>query len=166
MNLDKQTPSKLKQSSVLINSENSTRKPTEIYHVVKCRSCGCPNEIAESLLTRTNAHFPTRKVPDGLENFLVEFTVNVLKSHPTDYNRFALGYFSNKVGTESGVAQAKINISEAPSLFVKDETSFSSMNNEKESWTKLDAANTKQGKSIFAIELKLRILFNYFNKII
>jgi hypothetical protein len=47
---------------------------------------------------------------------------------------------------DGAIAPAKINVSESPLPVAKTDTRASSLDNEEESWTKLDEANIKQGK--------------------
>ena len=66
--------------------------------VFKCDACGTFNEIKSTEKNIIN-HLK-HKLPDGLENFLVTFTVELLKQQPTDLkqmNEFAYNYFSEKI---------------------------------------------------------------------
>lgn len=60
--------------------------------VFKCESCGSFNEINSS------NNVSIRQVPDGLEGFLINFTVSLLKRNPSslaEMNNYALDYFQN-----------------------------------------------------------------------
>ena len=62
--------------------------------VFKCRSCGTYNEIKNELV----AH--SRRLPEGLESFLIELTVDLLKKDPAnlnEMNNYALDYFNHKL---------------------------------------------------------------------
>ena len=72
--------------------------------VFKCEACGTFNEIKPS-----EKSILKHKLPDGLENFLVNFTVELLKQQPSDLdkmNEFGYNYFSKKIINKTNETQS------------------------------------------------------------
>ena len=73
-----------------------------------CKHCGQNNRInfinqnTSSVATTTTASktskntIKNKKLPDGLEQFLLEFTIDILKKKPNDLKEFGYEYFLNK----------------------------------------------------------------------
>ena len=51
---------------------------------------------AASTVAKGNINSSSKKLPDGLEQFLLEFTIDILKRKPHDLKQFGYEYFLNK----------------------------------------------------------------------
>ena len=78
-----------------MNNKVETEKKSET-RVFKCKACGSFNEIkyrSDEIATQL------RQLPEGLESFLIDFTVNLLKQNPSDstqMTQLAYEYFSRR----------------------------------------------------------------------
>lgn len=76
--------------------------------VFKCNSCGSYNEVKQ----RNEQDVQTRHLPEGLESFLIDFTVDLLKKNPSNLNEMnhhAHDYFNHKVNLNNHLDKKQAN---------------------------------------------------------
>lgn len=78
------------------NSNNeSSSGDSEYTSGYMCKKCGFYNQNAIDKDKSKRGKKPTPTIPNGLESFLLRFTVSIIEQKPTDLDQFAFEYFDN-----------------------------------------------------------------------
>ena len=84
-----------------IPPNNSDSTKAKCFLNVECAKCGFTNKLSDFKQTMYTNSLPDpfskinhNKLPNGLEKFLLDFTVEILKKRPDNLNEFAYEYFA------------------------------------------------------------------------